>query len=100
VVGESTVKASTRGYNFVELDRIAVKGKTKPETIYTVGEVDLVKHKQFLTNYYTGDWDKALDLAIELSQNSKLHEYYKLMSERLAEGCPAEWKGYYVATSK
>ena len=100
IIGESTVRSSTRGYRFVELDKIAVKGKTKPETIYTIGEVDAVKHKQFLTNYYTGDWDKALDLAIELSQSSKLHEYYHLMSQRLAEGCPADWRGHYVATSK
>ena len=100
IVGESTVRASTGGYRFVELDKIAVKGKTKPETIYTVGKVDEVKHKQFLTNYYTGDWDKALDLAIELSTNSELSEYYRLMSVRLAEGCPKDWKGHYVATSK
>lgn len=100
VVGESTVKASQRGYNFVELDRIAVKGKTKPETIYTVGDVDQVKHRQFLTNYYTGDWDKALKIGRELSHGSKLHEYYTLMCDRLAQGCPADWKGYYVATSK
>jgi adenylate cyclase len=100
VVGESTVKASTRGYRFVELDKIAVKGKTKPETIYTIGEVDQVKHKKFLTNYYTGDWEKALDLAIELSMSSKLHEYYRLMATRLAEGCPKDWPGHYVATSK
>ena len=100
VVGESTVKASTRGYGFVELDKIAVKGKTKPETIYTVGEVDEVKHKQFLTNYYTGDWDKALEIGRELSHGSKLHEYYSLMCERLEQGCPADWKGHYVATSK
>jgi adenylate cyclase len=99
IVGESTVRGSERT-DFVELDRIAVKGKTKPETIYTVGEVDEVKHKQFLTNYYTGDWDKALDLAIELSMSSKLHEYYRLMATRLAEGCPKDWKGHYVATSK
>jgi adenylate cyclase len=99
VVGESTVKASQRGYNFVELDRIAVKGKTKPETIYTVGEADPVKHKQFLTNYYTGDWSKALEIGRELSRGSKLHEYYSLMCERLEQGCPADWKGHYVATS-
>lgn len=100
VVGESTVKASTRGYGFVELDRIAVKGKTKPETIYTVGDVDQVKHQQFLTNYYTGDWDKALKIGRELSHGSKLHEYYTLMCDRLEQGCPADWQGHYIAKSK
>lgn len=100
IIGESTVNNSKREHGFVELDKIAVKGKTKPETIYTLGEVDAVKHKQFLTNYYTGDWDKALDLAIELSQSSKLHEYYRLMSKRLSQGCSEDWKGHYVATSK
>jgi adenylate cyclase len=100
IIGESTVNSSKREHGFVELDKIAVKGKTKPETIYTLGEVDAVKHKQFLTNYYTGDWKKALVIAEQLSTNSKLHEYYRLMAERLEQGCPKDWKGYYVATSK
>jgi len=100
VIGESAVTASAGGYRFVELDKIAVKGKTKPETIYTVGEVDEVRHKQFLTNYYTGDWNKALEIGRELSHDSKMHEYYSLMCERLEGGCPKGWKGHYVATSK
>ena len=99
IIGESTVRASHREYGFIELDRIAVKGKTKPETIYTIGETDWDLHKIFLEKYYAGDWDGALDLAIKL-QNSKLSEYYRLMSIRLAEGCPADWPGHYVATSK
>ena len=99
IVGESTVRASKRG-DFVELDKIAVKGKTKPETIYTIGEVNEVKHRQFLTNYYTGDWDKALEIGRELSHDSKMHEYYSLMCDRLEQGCPKDWKGHYVATSK
>ena len=99
IIGESTVRSSHREYGFIELDRIAVKGKTKPETIYTIGETDWDLHKIFLEKYYAGDWDGALDLAIKL-QNSKLSEYYRLMSVRLAEGCPADWPGHYVATSK
>jgi len=99
IIGESTVRSSHREYGFIELDRIAVKGKTKPETIYTIGETDWDLHKIFLEKYYAGDWDGALDLAIKL-QNSKLSEYYRLMSVRLAEGCPADWSGHYIATSK
>ena len=102
VVGESTVKASTRGYRFVELDKIAVKGKTKPETIYTVADVsDITAHKKFLRAYYAGEWKTALLLTEHLKRaNVKLSDYYTLMAERLAEGCPEDWQGHYVATSK
>jgi len=101
VVGESTVKASTRGYNFVEIDRIAVKGKVKPETIYTIGVTDYAMHKKFLKEYYAGNWKEAIKLAKHLALNdSSTTEYYKLMIERLKQGCPKDWKGHYVATSK
>ena len=102
VVGESTVKTSQRGYNFVELDRIAVKGKTKPETIYTVADVsDTTAHKKFLRAYYAGEWKTAFLMTEHLKKsNTELSDYYKLMGERLKLGCPADWKGHYVATSK
>lgn len=102
VVGESTVKASQRGYNFVELDRIAVKGKTKPETIYTVADVsDTTAHKKFLRAYYAGEWKTAFLMTEHLKKsNTELSDYYNLMGERLKLGCPVDWKGHYVATSK
>ena len=101
IVGESTVTSSTRGYQFVELDKIAVKGKTKPETIYTIGLTNDAMHQDFLMEYYAGNWDKAIDIAQKLScYDMSTSEYYKLMIARLEQGCPADWKGYYVATSK
>ena len=101
IIGESTVRSSVREYGFIELDKIAVKGKTKPETIYTIGETNHPMHQQFLLEYYAGNWKKAITIAEPLSvYDASTSEYYKLMIERLKQGCPKDWKGYYVATSK
>lgn len=104
VLGQRVVDYSKREYGFVELDKIAVKGKTKPETIYTLLEsaVNHYKgHTDFLTAYYNGDWKTASKMVTQLKKiNPQLSNYYALMNERIKKGCPKDWKGYYVATSK
>ena len=102
IIGESTVRASRREYGFIELDKIAVKGKVKPETIYTLSDVaDHTAHKKFLRAYYAGEWKTALLMTEHLKRaNVKLSDYYTLMAERLEQGCPKDWSGHYVATSK
>ena len=102
IIGESTVRASRREYGFIELDKIAVKGKVKPETIYTLSDIaDHTAHKKFLRAYYAGEWKTALLMTAHLKRaNVKLSDYYTLMAERLEQGCPKDWSGHYVATSK
>ena len=101
IVGESTVTACQQEHGFIELDRIAVKGKIKPETIYTIGNTNWDLHKEFLENYYAGNWEHALTISKKLEYDDDvIFEYYRAMCIRLTEGCPEEWKGYYVATSK
>jgi len=104
VLGQQVVNYSKREYGFVELDRIAVKGKTKPETIYTLFEPTIIhytEHSNFLSAYYNGDWKTASKMVTQLKKlNPALSNYYTLMNQRIKNGCPKDWKGYYVATSK
>ena len=100
IIGPRTAELVKDEIPVVELDCIAVKGKTIGLKIYTPGQ-NTKEHEQFLDLYYRGQWTKALGL-IESCQNAnpKLAEYYHKMSERLKEGVPSNWSGTYVATSK
>ena len=100
IIGPRTAELVKDTYPVFELDSIAVKGKIEPLTIYAVGP-ETEQHRQFLQLYYQGLWKKALGL-IPLCKNAQpdMVEYYDKMSDRLAEGCPSTWAGYYVATSK
>ena len=100
IIGPRTAELVQDMYPVFELDRIAVKGKTEPLTIYAV-EQETEQHKQFLELYYQGQWKKALVL-IPLCKNisPKMEKYYDAMEQRLLDRCPKDWQGYYVATSK
>lgn len=99
VLGPLTAEQVKDEYPVVELDCIAVKGKTEGVKIYTLGEE--VRQDDFLDAYYAGDWDKAVKIAEEaINNNSSLKSYYENMLERLKDGKPATWDGVYRATSK
>ena len=89
-------------YPVVEMDCIAVKGKTEGVKIYTVGKTVEYMHDEFLKNYYRGSWKEALRWAKMMVNNDDvtIKEYYEKMIERLEEGIPPEWDGTYRATSK
>jgi adenylate cyclase len=100
ILGPQTAEIVKSRISVTELDCLAVKGKKQGVHIYTVAEHDTV-HQQFLDLYYSGEWKKALHLADGLSQsNPTLKEYYTIMTQRLSAGCPSNWTGVYVATSK
>jgi adenylate cyclase len=100
VLGSRTAELVKDAYSVAELDCIAVKGKKEGVKIYTLAP-DTEQHQQFLDLYYAGQWKKALTL-IPLCKNAapELEHYYDAMAERLAQGCPSNWTGTYVATSK
>jgi len=102
IIGKRTADLIQDEYDVVELDTIAVKGKTLGVKIYTVTPMpDKTEHKKFLRAYYAGEWKTALLMTSKLRiQNSQLIKYYDLMAERLKQGVPAKWTGTYVATSK
>ena len=100
IIGPRTAELVKDEIPVVELDCIAVKGKTIGLKIYTP-ELETEEHKQFLDLYYRGQWLKA-QLLIQscVNANPRLTEYYHKMEERLKEGVPGNWNGTYYATSK
>jgi adenylate cyclase len=109
IVGPQTAESVGDVYQVVELDLIAVKGKTEPARIYTVlpffdaaGEL---AHKKFLTLYREGKWEIAKKFASDLKKcwQGELSDYYDLMISRIEEfeaHSPKDWDGIYRATSK
>ena len=101
VLGPDTALQVKDEYPVVELDCIAVKGKTEGVKIYTLFDGAKWKHEEYLDAYYKGDWKKALEFAKKLAEeNNSLKQYYENMIERLEEGVPSAWDGTYRATSK
>lgn len=108
VIGPKTAELVRDVYQVVELDLIAVKGKTEPARIFTVLE-DFAPaaekaHNIFLEHYRAGRWDRAKAMAYEMGPlwGGELFVYYDAMIVRMNEmkKAPANWDGIYRATSK
>ena len=100
IIGPHTAELVKDTYPVFELDCIAVKGKTEPLRIFAV-EQETEQHRQFLELYYQGQWKKALELIpLCINAQPEMKKYYDAMEQRLLAGCPKEWAGFYVATSK
>jgi adenylate cyclase len=100
VLGERTADLVKDEYPVVELDCIAVKGKTKGVKIFTLAPPNEL-HDTWLDLYYRGQWNKAHFLIPQLKNVApELSQYYDNMDERLREGVPSDWDGTYRATSK
>jgi adenylate cyclase len=115
IVGPQTAELVRDVYQVVELDLIAVKGKTEPVSIFTVLEkdhrgqdiIDVMEdqHNKFLSHYRAGNWKSARVYATDLREywDGQLSDYYDSMISRI-EGFqvspPKEWDGVYRATSK
>jgi len=102
ILGPETAQLVRDTYPVVELDNIAVKGKTEGVRIYTVGTTIAYMHQEYLKEYYRGDWKRATDWARRMVNDDTvtIKHYYERMIERMAEGLPANWDGTYRATSK
>ena len=106
VIGPETAEQVLDTYQVVELDLIAVKGKTEPARIYTVlpffDTVGELQHKKFLQLYREGKWETAQKFASDLKKcwQGELNNYYDMMIERMKEEVPANFDGVYRAQSK
>ena len=99
ILGTETAEQVKDEYDVVELDCIAVKGKTEGVKIYTLGKEEL--QDNFLFLYYKGDWKEAIKVAdLAIRKGTILKKYYEGMIDRMKEGCPKDWDGTYRATSK
>ncbi|MGN7125581.1 CHASE2 domain-containing protein [Methylorubrum thiocyanatum] len=122
VLGAATADAIRDRYPVLELDRVRVKGKQEPETVFTlVGDEDFrssapfarlaERHAAMIAAYRARRWDEtraAADacraLAQELAQGLRIDGLYALYAARaeafLREPPPVEWDGVTVATAK
>ena len=109
VIGPKTANYVKDEYQIVELDLIAVKGKTEPARIFTVFSFhDILaetQHMKFLELYRQGHWEVAEKYANDLQKcwRGEMSQYYDMMIERIneyKENPPTNWDGVYRATSK
>jgi adenylate cyclase len=102
VLGPTTADQVKARYPVIEMDNIAVKGKTQGVNIYTVGTTVDYIHDEYLKEYYRGNWTAAIKWAQKLVNNDEvtIKHYYELMIERMEQGVPANFDGTYRATSK
>ena len=102
VLGQRTAELVKDAYDVVEMDNIAVKGKTEGVRVYTVGKTIGYMHDEYLKNYYRGSWKEAKRWALMMINNDDvtIKDYYHKMIERIDDGIPPEWDGVYRATTK
>ena len=98
IIGPKTAEYVRDAYQVIELDLIAVKGKTEPARIFTVREkfdpaAEKI-HNSFLEAYRSGEWSQATAMAskvVSLWNGDRMNE---------AKSAPKDWDGVYRATSK
>ena len=112
IIGPETAKLVEDEYFVIQLDTIAVKGKTIGLDIYTVLPMDSshahrLKHNKMLQDYKDRQWWTATVACLELkgSFNGELDYYYDMMIQRIDsyaddQSFPKDCDGIYRATSK
>jgi adenylate cyclase len=118
VIGANTADKIGDKFAALELDLITVKGKTRPERVYTLlGADDVAKSDDFqklrewndrmLSCYRRQDWTGALEAlqrALHAQNNFGLTEVYTLYSARIAafqeNAPPADWDGVFAFDTK
>jgi adenylate cyclase len=118
IIGSKTGEKAKEKFAILELDLIAVKGKTEPETIYALlGDTAIAGDARFqelrklystmLYCYRSRDWEGALE-AIELCRVAEhnfglaaLFDLYRTRIETFRESAPPkDWVGVFVAETK
>jgi adenylate cyclase len=119
VVGEDVAKRVSDEFAILELDLIAVKGKSEAVHIFALLGNDTMRaddrfdayrklHQSMLDAYRSKQWDLATELITQCRDASRgigaLSGLYDLYLERIAlfkkTPPPADWDGVFVATSK
>jgi adenylate cyclase len=118
IIGSRTADNAKEQFALLELDLVAVKGKTEPQTIYALlGREEIAGDTRFqelrklystmLYCYRSRDWEGALE-AIELCQSAEhnfglsgLFGLYRTRIEAFRQSAPpADWAGIFVAETK
>jgi len=113
IIGEGT-KNLLSGFALREIDRVRVKGKDEPVTIYEPlgleGELDQPKRdemkswEQALKFYRAQEWDMAEQQLLELRKTGTMPELYDVYLERIAafrlDPPDPGWDGVYTFETK
>jgi len=113
IVGEA-VHAALPNYTFRELDRVKVKGKDQPVSIYEplgrADQVDAAQQRELalfsevLMHYRAQRWNEALQILNDLLRAKPDSELYRLYLERIrhfsANPPPTDWDGVFSFKTK
>ena len=118
-IGSSTAAIVGHKFALLQIDSVAVKGRTQPETIWTVvGESDVLSDPKYIElrrlvdegiNAYTSQrWDDAEaayraagDIKMDALDPAGLRDVFlERIAEYRADPPPKDWDGVYIATSK
>ncbi|MEW8013410.1 MAG: adenylate/guanylate cyclase domain-containing protein [Candidatus Sedimenticola endophacoides] len=113
IVGEQT-REGQGDYLFRRLDRVRVKGRSEPETLYElVGRrrdadapllQELERHETAMTHYFAVEWTEAQEILRQLSRDHPGQGFNRILLERLTAHpsgkLPARWDGVFNHTSK
>ncbi|MGZ5834688.1 MAG: CHASE2 domain-containing protein [Xanthobacteraceae bacterium] len=118
LIGSRTAQAIEDKFALIELDRVTVKGKTEPETVYAVfGGSDLAQSDEFkslqaafasmLARYRAQDWDgatAALNVCRKFNSGLDVSEAALIYAERIeafrVSPPPAGWDGVFALQTK
>ncbi|MEM6623436.1 MAG: adenylate/guanylate cyclase domain-containing protein [Pseudomonadota bacterium] len=119
LIGSSTA-AGAPGFAMIELDSVAVKGRTQPETVYTIAGDSVLLDDPIFKNlelqligaraaFLAQNWEVAARIYVEVSDHPTVGLFdpkplVQMMLTRISEyqvtPPPPGWDGVYVATTK
>jgi len=114
LISESTYKKLKGVYRTREMDRVIVKGKTRPVAVYEVLDFHseesfpnimdcLNQFREAISHYRKGDWDKAItgfNQALKANADDRVSKLYLERCEHLKADPPKDWKGVFALKSK
>jgi len=112
VIGPITYKYVKDDYLCLELDCLAVKGKTEGVNIYTIVPKNGMNvaysrtHKDFLSYYRAKKWSKCEEYykTLETAFGGEMKDYYDMMMERIDDykknPLPKDWDGIFRTSVK
>ncbi|MDH5515848.1 MAG: GAF domain-containing protein [Gammaproteobacteria bacterium] len=115
LISENTYRKLRGTYRIREIDRVIVKGKTEPVSIYEVLDyhsensfpslMETVCHfRDGLTQYRRGNWDQAISSfrdTLKLHPEDRLsHTYIERCTHMKTHPPGDDWNGVFVMTSK
>ena len=114
IIASENTRVAAPGFAYRELDRVRVKGKDEPVTIFEPIDRDenqgedtrerLDRFHQALHSYRQQEWDRAERLLRELQEQEPERVIYGIYLERIRlfreDPPPADWDGVFTHTEK